>query len=105
MVRNYKKKDKPYNEAILRRACKEVSEGKSIKSISRKYKIGYGKLQLEYKTWLAEEQYEPKMYQGKRVSRFIDCATYVHYKQKKNCPYIYVNICMLLQTLYLCISI
>ena len=72
MVRKYKKKSKPYNEATIALACSEIQAGAKIKSTARKFKIGYGKLQREYKASQHNEIYQPVMDRGKRVSSHVN---------------------------------
>ena len=47
MPRTYEKKAKPYNDATIAKALKEISDGASISATSKKYKIGYGKLHAD----------------------------------------------------------
>ena len=72
MVRNYKPKPKPYNDATLRLALKEVHDGVSIRTAATKHSIGYGKLWKEYQgLQQAGDAYEPQMHRGKKVSAYI----------------------------------
>ena len=72
MVRNYKPKPKPYNDATLRLALKEVQDGVSIRIAATNHSIGYGKLWKEYQgLQQAGDAYEPQMHRGKKVSAYI----------------------------------
>ena len=94
MTRNYKKKVKPYNEVTLANACKEVNEGSSLLSVSKKYKIGYGKLRRECLAMKNIDGYEPKMNVGKRVSDHVLYLIYIYIYLSNLALYIYIYIYM-----------
>lgn len=68
MPRTYEKKAKPYNDATIAKALKEISDGASISATSKKYKIGYGKLHADYQRYKQSDDASFTMTPDKRVS-------------------------------------